>query len=397
MEWFTLPRAMQFVIDDVGWWRGRDDHDKNGPYRTNICRDHCINDYVALIELGKRLKMRPLCAFILCEWDKDNILRQCPTSQWMGENWVNDIPAELMEEAADLLNANSDHIEIGLHGVGHEYWHPETGKGERAEFADNNGNMRPEEEIRKHLEYFGKLMDMHNLGPFPVSMFPPAARYRYSPNKKGLGYILSQYGIKYLTLPINITWTDAPMLAPTFSVEHNILIIDRHIDMYDYNVIGPTDQMKQLYKLTNTVIGMHWPNVLHQDPERNLEIVDKWVEAVKTLENDFGTCLAEDSAHAFSQEPYRWGTAIWIEGGNRLVFDFKRVDALKSKSSGILNEFYFKTKVKLQEGMHNGIMVSPPAIQGDRPFYLYKLKRIEEGSCRASVDLPKMDDVSPLI
>jgi hypothetical protein len=139
--------------------------------------------------------------------------------------------------------------------------------------------------------------------------------------------------------------------------------------------------------LTNSVIGMHWPNVLHQDPEHNLEIVDKWVEAVKTLENDFGTCLGQDSAHAFSQEPYRWGTAVWIENRSKLVFDFKRVDALKA--SGILNEFYFKTSIKLQEGIHDGIIVSSAALQGSRPFYLYTLTRADK-SARASINLPQM-------
>jgi hypothetical protein len=58
----NVPIAIQVVIDDVGWWSGTDDHASGGPYRTGMPRNHTIEDYTAIIELGRRLSIRPQAA-----------------------------------------------------------------------------------------------------------------------------------------------------------------------------------------------------------------------------------------------------------------------------------------------------------------------------------------------
>ena len=80
-----IPLPIQVVIDDVGWWSGKNGSKNQEPFRTGISRNHVPEDYQAIVSLGKALGMRPQAAMILCEWDRENILRKLPESTWMGK------------------------------------------------------------------------------------------------------------------------------------------------------------------------------------------------------------------------------------------------------------------------------------------------------------------------
>ena len=77
----VIPMPLQVVIDDVGWWSGEDGSERQEPYRTGIDRRHVPADYRAIVELGRALGIRPQAATVLCEWDKDNILRTLPRAR----------------------------------------------------------------------------------------------------------------------------------------------------------------------------------------------------------------------------------------------------------------------------------------------------------------------------
>lgn len=97
-----IPMPLQVVIDDVGWWSGEDGSKVQEPYRTGVSRNHVPADYQAIAELGRRLGIKPQAAFVMCEWDKENILRHVPTSTWMGKDWDNSKwNGPWLEEAAD--------------------------------------------------------------------------------------------------------------------------------------------------------------------------------------------------------------------------------------------------------------------------------------------------------
>ena len=118
-----IPMPLQVVIDDVGWWSGEDGSERQEPFRTGINRNHVPADYQAIAELGRALGIRPQAALILCEWDKENILKHLPTSTWMGEAWDNSKwVGPWLEEAAEIIRNNQKNLEITIHGVGHEYW-----------------------------------------------------------------------------------------------------------------------------------------------------------------------------------------------------------------------------------------------------------------------------------
>nr|NJM03197.1 hypothetical protein [Desulfobacula sp.] len=81
----TIPMPLLVSIDDVGWWKGANGSGVNQPFRTGMPRDHVPEDYLALADLGRRLDMRLLAGFVLCEWDRGHILRNLPSSTWMGK------------------------------------------------------------------------------------------------------------------------------------------------------------------------------------------------------------------------------------------------------------------------------------------------------------------------
>jgi hypothetical protein len=128
---------LQVVIDDVGWWSGNDGSMRQEPYRTGINRNHVPADYKAIVDLGRALDIRPQAALVLCEWDRENILKHLPTSTWMGSNWDNSKwVGPCLEEAAEIIRQNQEHMEITLHGLGHEYW-----QGGSAKLAELNNTF----------------------------------------------------------------------------------------------------------------------------------------------------------------------------------------------------------------------------------------------------------------
>lgn len=196
----TIPMPIQVVIDDVGWWSGEDAHTRNEPFRTGIARDHVPADYAAIVSLGRQLNMRPQAAMILCEWDRDNLLRELPPSQWMGTAWDNRRwVGPWLDEAADVIRAGSAHIELTLHGVGHEFW--TDGVASRAEWHDKQLRMRPRTEVEAHLDYFGRILDQHGLGPFPESFVPAAFLHCFGAADENLAEIFVAYGIRYMSTP----------------------------------------------------------------------------------------------------------------------------------------------------------------------------------------------------
>ncbi len=167
-----LPRPIQVVIDDVGWWSGWDGSAVQEPFRTGMNRDHVLADYKAIIELGRALGIRPQAAMVLCEWDRENILRDLPESTWMGTGWDNGKwVGPWLDEAADLIRSNPRHFEFTVHGIGHEHW--SEGKLTRAEWSDKDGTMRPTDHINRHLDYYERLMRQNGLETFHVLLFPP--------------------------------------------------------------------------------------------------------------------------------------------------------------------------------------------------------------------------------
>jgi hypothetical protein len=318
-----IPKPIQIVIDDVGWWKGHDGHEIGQPFRTGINRDHVYEDYVSIIKLGESLGVRPQAAMILCEWDRENILRDLPDSTWMGKDWDNaGISREQLDRVADYLNSNREYFEFTLHGIGHEFW--EDGTMSRAEWYDVDGNMRPA--VRQHLDYYAKLMEMNDLGNFPVSFVPCAFYYNFGPAEGNLAKILNEYGIRFMSTPFKNAIFSRNPENKFFGFDHGVIALDRGIDLKNWSNLGaypgPNDE------LTHPIVGMHWPQVLHENPARNCEVVDQWIKFLKCHDKMLQWTLARD-IKAFSTQLAHASLSKSVVNDNCAVLDlskFRKLD-----------------------------------------------------------------------
>lgn len=324
-----IPMPLQVVIDDVGWWSGEDGSSRQEPYRTGINRNHVPADYQAIAELGRALDIRPQAAFVLCEWDKENILRNLPTSTWMGKDWNNTKwIGPWLEEAADIIRHNQEYLEITIHGVGHEYW--EGGHFTRAEWTDSNGQMRQKEQVELHLEYFGKLMDQNDLGPFPTSFVPAAFRHSFGPSSgrdESLAEILKKWGVDYINTPFSSMHNRERVQYEHFGIDSGVITIDRGDDEFPW-LTFPADPSTEI---AGPTCGMHWPNMLHPSPERNSEVVERWVNYLTPYNERPDMMLARNSLDFRHQLLHHSLTEAGL-AGNSIELDFTETDRLNGVS-----------------------------------------------------------------
>ncbi len=333
----VIPMPVQVVIDDVGWWSGEDGSKWQEPYRTGINRNHVPADYQAIAELGKALGIRPQAAIVLGEWDKLNILRKVPHSTWMGKKWDNGKwVGPWLEEAADIINNNKDYFEITMHGLGHEWW--TDGKFTRAEWASNNGVMRPKEDVERHLDAFAEIMKQNSLGELPKSFVPTAFRHGFGitpGNEVSIAELLRQRGFTYINTPFVIMLNKEHVKHDIFGVDSGILTVDRGIDLLDWYVIGTRPEGI----IKGTTCGMHWPNLLHEDPERNMEIVKGWVNLLAPYKDRLETMLAKNSVVFQKQLVHYAYTKSKVEGQS-IKLDFSETNKLDTTMSN--NELIVK-------------------------------------------------------
>ena len=74
MKEYIIPNALQIVIDDLGWFNGKDDRENHGPSCTAMPRNHVAEDYLAVNELGRALGT-PVVNFNLQKSFDNNILK----------------------------------------------------------------------------------------------------------------------------------------------------------------------------------------------------------------------------------------------------------------------------------------------------------------------------------
>ena len=325
-----VPMPLQVVLDDVGWWCGRDgprDDAHQEPFRTGIARDHVPADYLAVARLGRRLNMRPQAAFVACEWDKHNILRELPNSTWMGTQWDNSRRVgPWIDEAAQLLRDHRDHVEVTLHGVGHEFWI--DGRMSRAEWHDADGRMRPHDDVRRHLDTFQRILDQHDLGPMPESFVPCAFLHRFGAGSGGLAAILRDVGVRYLSTPFSTMHSDRAPDCKWFGVDEGLVTVTR--DAGTFSIPWYAIDAAPSGEIAGPICGLHWPNILHHDPARNDETVNRWVEFLQTYGRRFDRVLSRNTRDCWTQLVHHVLTRIDRRGGS-VELDFAAVDALPAR------------------------------------------------------------------
>jgi len=303
----TIPRAVQLVLDDVGWREGWRLDDEGGPWRAGVDRLMVTEDYHAIAEIGARLNVRPQAAMVLCEWDKENTCAECPTCTHAGADWDNSSRAgEWSDEAAEVFRSRAAHIELAMHGVGHEHW--ENGERTRAEWYHAAKDQRWEwDALLKHLEVFRRILDQHNLGPdaghaLPPSAVPCAFNYYFDDgDPHSTGALFRAAGVERVSTPFGGGFHQvSPLAAPDGGFEHGLPVIDRSGNRVPYDAFDSVPEAPT----PNSICGIHWPNVLAPDPAENERALDAWLEYLAAIDAQPDMMLAANSTECFAQWAY---------------------------------------------------------------------------------------------
>lgn len=108
-----------------------------------------------------------------------------------------------------------------------------------------------------------------------------------------------------------------------FGIDSGIMTVDRGPDLLDWDVIG----IKPEGVINGTTCGMHWPNLLHETPSRNSEIVEGWIKLLAPYNEKQETLLAKNSL-AFQQQLAHYKCTNINSNNDEINLDFSKADGL---------------------------------------------------------------------
>ncbi|GAF67947.1 unnamed protein product, partial [marine sediment metagenome] len=192
--------------------------------------------------------------------------------------------------------------------------------------ADKQGVMRPNEQIETHLDYYEKLMIQNQLGPFPTSFVPTAFLHSFgktSGHDISMAGMLKKRNVDYINTPFEDMFGSEKASHGIFGFDEGVITVDRGRDVLSWKSIGKIPNGE----LNGPTCGLHWPNLLHPNPEQNSEIVNGWVNFLKPYNDKPETLLATDSLSFRNQLIHHVCTKLQI---NETYIDihFKEVDKL---------------------------------------------------------------------
>ncbi|SDO58473.1 hypothetical protein [Desulforhopalus singaporensis] len=292
----ALPMPLFLLVEDVGWWQGYDGSSIQQPYRNRFARRHCLADYRALAELGRKLSMRIGIGMVIGEWDRSDWLANVSGATWMGRSWDNSVNrTRELDRAAAFLNEHQDYLELAVHGLCHEFWI--NGEMVRSEFHDESGTMRPQKTVRSHLRAFFRLLDENCIVAAPRLFVPPALNHSFGNGPRSFQALLREWGIRYVITRFARARHYSPPVHPLLTWEEGVAILERGIApaAWHQSTVLPGGT------ICGPVLPLHWGNLLHLDPRRNMELIDPWAEAILARAKRIDCTLSPDVEACFRQ------------------------------------------------------------------------------------------------
>lgn len=357
-EGVIFPRAFAIAIDDMGWNYGSNigENGEPGPYRIGLNKKMGINDYKAIVNVGKKVGARIQGLFVLCEMDRNNTCAKYPTTTMFGEDWDNsgnvcDEQIEIM----DYVRNQAAHLEFGMHGVGHEFW-PAKNKKVRAEWYNfEEKESWPEEELIKHIECFKEIMAQYGLTPenghsFPESFVPCACAYYWNPNGKySLGSLLHKNGAKYANTLFPLIAELSPPQEPNGGgFDQGLHVINRLNWGNDWWCLSSLPS-EPIENQTTDIVESHWANWLAQDSFLQNEVTQKFIDYYKQVQAYPTRYIAKNTEQLHSQWLYnKYTTITETSPGNVLIDNSKMPDEVYAYN--IISCLVLK--IKLESNQH---------------------------------------------
>lgn len=346
-----IPVAIQFCFDDVGWYNGRDLRSISKASRSGIPRNHAIEDYKMLHEIGKALGQKILTPLCLADWDKDNLLRGHVgiTHDPYGWDQASVIDYEHCEQARDILD-KSEYIELCIHGLLHGVY-DEDGKliHEKEYFKTVNVDgvnklvLNSVEDFNNRIRLF---FEIYNGWGFTkkIRSFVSPCGFGGSDDAMliDLAKRLEKLGVRYWANggfrfegPL-ATYADIAVMKKggSYNGKYGPMPPWEGYDI-DPDLFMPFVH-EDNFGGTN-MVGMHWTNLLRLNPKRNFDNLPLWNDYFNRERETFGTMISKDIAFSTTQQFYNLYSEIDIDGGKCIV-DVS--EACAKKTSPCKDEFY---------------------------------------------------------
>jgi len=324
-----IPNPRTLTIDDVGWKRGANESASDRPFRLGTDRDPVLQDYEVLTYVARAVGTRLSAKFILSEFDRENVLADYPSTNEQGASWDNSSlvgPDDFV--FMNYVKANSAWIELGFHGVRHEYWDWVTRQGKmmRWEFFDRqNRKPWPFDDLVGHLQCFQRILKQYDIRSFPKSYTPPGNGYHYAPQTaKDSGALFGSFGIKFAMCNLAATrdfGTPEAVIRAGGVIDNGVLWINEAGRDADpgwpaYNAIDavPLSHPEDGIPLT------HWPNWWAVDSDANLLVGDKFIAWFNVVKQRPDWYVPKNISQYFAQWLYR-KYATLSEGVGALTID----------------------------------------------------------------------------
>lgn len=338
MKDIIIPEPLQIVMDDLGWFCGKDGREKMEPARTGITRRHCSLDYEIVNEIGRRLGMKINCAFVMGEWDSDNRLKNIPGLSPYGTNWDNAsyFDKEEAKRCVEVINS-SEFIDIAIHGLHHTYYVDgyDYNNSDYYHKKNDKWDYIPESEIRARLDACYDLMEYNGFKKNINSFVPPSFRYATD----HLSKILKDYNIKYISTIFDMVFNRNDLSI--VEIEDEIIVLDRNNNMIPwYEMETNLDRAT----VVRGIFGCHWANVCHKNPKENYKLADSWVNYFERCKKTFGIILSESIAFCATQSVYKKYSMI-SENNEEFVIDLNNIP----RSSALGESFYISSKEPLSK------------------------------------------------
>lgn len=350
----VVPVALQIVADDYGWHNGRDGRCENRPSRSGLPRDHAVEDYLIMNEIGKALDMKILTPFVIGEWDKDNTLRGVKGVTYNEKGWdrASEIDMNTTEKCFEAAEG-SEYVEYAYHALLHGYYkddrqiceteysrpryNPQTDT-----FDMNTFDFISEKEMQEYMDIFFKIYESWGFKKKIRSFVSPCSIHTPRELSEEFVSVLKKNGFIHWANYWSLLGDSTAVISGVTFMQKGF--IGANWDEYDIDPITLTDQTKSVVgnkEYTNPAMGFHWTNFLRLCPQNNMDRLGDWVKYFKRQAEIFGNMLSKDIGFASNQAVYSRYAKLKVDG-NRCTIDLTDVDSQGALS--LLDHFYVSTK-----------------------------------------------------
>ena len=386
----VLPVALQVVMDDIGWFNGRDTRCTEGPSRTGFPRKHVAEDYAVIDAIGRAIGQKINCPLVIGEWDKKNRLRGMPhaTNDEKGWDMASQINYAEAERCFDTME-HAEYLEYAFHGLMHGYWQDGISLADtefsrpcsldyKTKYAPGSWYVPVDNDyFESHMDTFFKIYGDWGFKKKIRSFTSPSSVRSGIEENRHMVEIMKKYGMIY--------WANGwGAVKNLCEVIDGVIFVNKAFtpESVPYDAYGIDPDALPDYSFERNdgvkyaeqaVYGLHWPNFLQYNPKRNLDSVDAWARYFKRQAEIFGVMISKDIAFCSSQAVYRKKSVLDFKKDS-VVLDLSAVDG--ADALGLSDTFYISIENSLKPKSAKGAALSVHETHG--AFTTYELKRTGE-------------------